>query len=227
MTAPVELVRELLFYRDMRMSSGRDWGLITALVAGTSIAFPVLTPVALASMAGLGIHKLRTFRRRRAIVGIELAPPGLPEGALHMMGRARRFRATVRSLGDGGEVLAEHVAIRNRRGALLLRRTTGAAFWLERLEGEPVLVIGATRRVGDASATSEVRKGDPRLAELGVPRDLAIRGALEIASLRDAAPVSAIGAVAIETIPELAFHRDGGQVAVMRGRPGAPVLLSY
>jgi hypothetical protein len=29
MIAPVELVRELLYYRDMRMIDHRDWGLIT------------------------------------------------------------------------------------------------------------------------------------------------------------------------------------------------------
>ena len=33
MTAPVELVRELLYYRDMRMIDHRDWGLITAFLA--------------------------------------------------------------------------------------------------------------------------------------------------------------------------------------------------
>src|SRR5262249_57139981 len=121
------------------------WGMIAALIAGGSIAFPVLTPVALASIAALGVHKLRTARKRRAIAGVELAPPQTAPGATAIAGTARLFRATVGSLFDRERVLAKHLEIRDRHGALLLRRTESAPFWLEPADGaEAVLVTGTT-----------------------------------------------------------------------------------
>ena len=33
------------------------------------------------------------------------------------------------------------------------------------------------------------------------------------------------GTLEHEPIAELAFHRDGGRIPVMRGQPGAPVLI--
>ena len=70
MTAPVELVRELLYYRDMRFGDHRDWGMVTAFLAGGSLALPILAPLAIGSMIALGVHKLRdraaAARDRRA-----------------------------------------------------------------------------------------------------------------------------------------------------------------
>ena len=42
MTAPVELVRELLHYRDMRILDPRDWGLITSASVLTMIPVTIL-----------------------------------------------------------------------------------------------------------------------------------------------------------------------------------------
>jgi hypothetical protein len=230
MVAPVELVRELLYYRDLKGITGRDWGMITALVAGSSIAFPVLTPVALASMAALGVHKLRTARKRRAIAGIELAPPVPAPGATVIHGEARKFRATISSLFDREPALAEHVELRDRGGALLLRRTTSAPFWLEpEGGGDPVLVIGASRRWSTRPAMRRLEFPLERamLRELGVPDDVPIRGDLEISTIREAAAITVVGRVEQETVAELAFHRDGGRVQTLRGVRGAPLVVTY
>ncbi len=230
MVAPVELVRELLYYRDMKVITGRDWGMITALIAGSSIAFPVLTPVALASMAALGVHKLRTARKRRAIAGIELAPPVPPPGATAITGTAWRFRATVGSVLDREPVLAEHVELRDRSGALLLRRSASAPFWLEPEDGgEPMLVLGVSRRWSTRPAPQrlEVRAAARALRELGVPDDLQVRGALEVATLREATSVVVVGRLEHETIADLAFHRDGGRVQALHGTSGAPLVINY
>ena len=40
-TAPVELVRELLYYRDMSLVGHREWGLVAAFLAGSSFALPI------------------------------------------------------------------------------------------------------------------------------------------------------------------------------------------
>ena len=228
MTAPVELVRELLYYRDMKMVSGRDWSLITALFAGSSIALPVLAPVALASLTVLGVQKLREWRRRAAIAGIALPPPYAAPGATTLFGHARKLRSTVTSLVDGAPVLLEHAIVRDRTG-VLLRRAEAAPFLLE-VEGEaPVLVTGATRVVSPSLLVhfQRVRRGDPRLRRMGVPEDLAIAGDLEIATLDERGPALAItGVVEEDAVAELAFHRDGGRVRVVHGRPGAPVVVA-
>jgi hypothetical protein len=124
MTAPVELVRELLYYRDMRMIDRRDWGLITAFLAGSSLALPILAPFAVGSLVALGIDKLRKLRRQRAIAGVTLPAPIPAPGATTLYGVARKFRTTVSSLIAGDpDVLLEHAMIKDRRGAVLLRRS--------------------------------------------------------------------------------------------------------
>jgi hypothetical protein len=55
----------------------------------------------------------------------------------------------------------------------------------------------------------------------------AVTGTLERAAIAEATPVVVIGGIDEEAVPDMAFHRDGGRVPVMRGRPGAPLLLSY
>jgi hypothetical protein len=228
MTAPVELVRELLYYRDMSLLDNRDWGLLTAFLAGSSLALPVLAPFAIGSGIALGVHKLRGLLRRRAIAGITVPPVVTASGATTLYGIARRFRATVSSLADDAPVLVEHAAIKNRRGAVLLRRSEGAPFLLEVEDRGPVLVTGVMR-VTTANALAQrlrIRRGDPRLHRMGVPEDLAIAGDLEIASIAADGPGLAVtGVLEDEAIAELAFHRDGGQIPVMRGRIGAPVLV--
>ncbi len=231
MVAPVELVRELLYYRDMKMVSGRDWAFITAMIAGGSIAFPVLAPVALGSMVALGIGKLRALRMRRVIAGIELPAPRAAANARTEIGLPRKFRTTVASMIDGKAVLGEHAMVRDRAGGVLIRRSAGASFLLER-EGEgPLLVTGAARLVspglfGRAPVREAIDRHDPRLRSMGVPADLAIAGSLEVAQLEDSGlAVAVTGVVEDEAVAELAFHRDGGRVAVMRGVPGAPVIV--
>jgi hypothetical protein len=41
----------------------------------------------------------------------------------------------------------------------------------------------------------------------------------------DGPGVAVTGLVEDEAVAELAFHRDGGRIPVMRGRLGAPVLV--
>lgn len=228
MTAPVELVRELLYYRDMKILSHRDWGLITAFLAGSSLALPILAPFAVGSMIALAIHKLRNMRGRHGIAGITM--PAIPPtpGATTLYGIARRFRGTVQSLIDASPVLIQHAVVKDERGAVLLRRTDAAPFLLDVEDRGPVLVTGVTR-VMPASVIAQrmrVRRGDARLERMGVPADLAVAGELEVAAVvADGPHVAVTGLVEDEAVAELAFHRDGGQVPVMRGRTGAPVLV--
>jgi hypothetical protein len=228
MTAPVELVRELLYYRDMSVLDRRDWGLATAFVAGSSIALPYLAPFAVASILALGFHKLRSLRRRRAIAGVTIPPIAITPGATTFYGIARRFRGTVSSLLDDSPVLLEHAQVKDKHGAVLVRRTHATPFLLD-VEGKgPVLVTGVTRMLAASifNRKLHVRRGDPRLVQMGVPIDLAIAGELEISSVVADGPALAVtGLVEDEAVADLAFHRDGGSIAVMRGRIGAPVLV--
>lgn len=229
MTAPVELVRELLYYRDMRFIDHRDWGLITAFLAGSSLALPILMPFAVGSLVALAVNKLHRRRRRQVIAGIAMPPYAPPHGATTLYGVARRFRATVQSLADESPVLLEHVAVKDRKGCVLLRRTEAAPFLLDIEDRGPVLITGIARVTSSATVLAQrvhVKRGDPRLAKMGVPADLAISGDLEIASVvADGPGLAVTGVLENEAVAELAFHRDGGQIPVMRGRIGAPVLV--
>ncbi len=228
MTAPVELVRELLYYRDMNLLDHRDWGMITAFLAGGSIALPILAPFAVGSIIALGIHKLRTAARRRRIAGVSVPPLASTPGSTTLYGIARRFRGTVTSLLDDAHVLVQHAAVKDRHGAVLLRRTEATPFLLD-VEGRgPVLVTGVTRMLAASilARRFSVRRGDPRLQRMGVPGDFGIAGDLEVASIVADGPALAVtGVIENETVADLAFHRDGGVIPVMRGRIGAPVLV--
>ncbi len=229
MTAPVELVRELLYYRDMQILDHRDWGLITAFLAGSSLALPFLAPFAVGSMIALAVTKLRRVRRRHGIEGIMMPPATPAPGATTLYGIARRFRGTVQSLTDTKSVLLEHVVVKDRRGAVLLRRTEATPFLLDVEDRAPVLITGVARVTSSASVLARrvrVQRGDPLLEKLGVPSDLAVTGDLEVASIVADGPGLAItGVIEDESVAELAFHRGGGQIAVMRGRIGAPILV--
>ena len=228
-SAPLELVRELLYYRDMRLLSHRDWGLITAFLAGSSLALPILAPFAVGSAIVLGFDKLRKARRHRAIAGVVLPPATASPDATTLYGIARRFRGSVKSLVDESPVLLEHAVIRDRRGAVLLRRNEVVPFLLDVEHRGPVLVTGIARMMSSTSLLAQrlrVKRGDPRLSKMGVPSDLAVSGDLEVASVTADGPhLSVTGIVEDEAVAELAFHRDGGRIPVMRGRVGAPILV--
>lgn len=232
MVAPVELVRELLRYRDMKMVSGRDWAFITAMIAGGSIAFPVLAPVALGSMLVLGATKLRELKRRALIAGIEMPALHRATGAHMVIGTARKFRATVASVLGDAQVLLEHAIVKDRAGGVLIRRSASTTFLLDRGDDDgPLLITGAMRLVapglfGRAPLREPVTRGDPRLRRMGVPADLPIAGDLESSTLlEDDVEIAVTGVIGDEAVADLAFHRDGGTVPVMRGTPGAPVLV--
>jgi hypothetical protein len=225
--APVDMVRELLYYRDMRFNNHRDWGMLTAFLAGSSLALPVLAPFAVGSMIALGVHEVRGLRKRTQIVGIEMQHVAAAPGSTTLFGVARRFRSTVSSLVDDAPVLVEHAVVRDRHGAVLLRRSESAPFLLDVDDHGPVLVTGVARVASPniLSQRMRVKRGDPRLGRMGVPEDLAVSGDLEISSVLADGGLAVTGIVEDEAVAELAFHRGGGLVPVMRGRVGAPVLV--
>lgn len=229
MTAPVELVRELLYYRDMRFNNHRDWGMLTAFLAGSSLALPILAPFAIGSVVAFGLYKLRGKHRKQTMVGVRLPPVSAAPGAVTLHGTARRFRGTVASIVDDAPVLVEHAVVKDGTGAVLLRRSEAAPFLLE-VEGQgPVLVTGVARVTTQnmLAQRRRVKRGDPLLGRMGVPSDFAVAGDLEIASVAvDGGNLAVTGVMEDEAIAEMAFHRDGGRIPVMRGRVGAPVLVS-
>jgi hypothetical protein len=214
----------------MRFVRTRDWGLLTAFLAGGSLAWPILAPFAVGSLIAFALHKGRGLWKRPGIAGIDMPALVSAPGATTVVGTPRQFRGTVRSLVDDATVLLEAAVVRDRRGAVLLRRTEAAPFLLDREDhpGTPILITGIARFTAATllAATSRVDDGDPRLVRMGVPNELAVVGDLEIRSIVAGGPALAVtGVIEDEAVAELAFHRDNGRIAVMRGRPGAPVLL--
>ena len=227
--APVELVRELLHYRDLRFGKHRDWGMITAFIAGGSLAFPILAPFAITSVVAFGVYSVhQRVAARRQIVGVPLVAAVARRGATSVYGVPRRFRATLTSLFDEAPVLVEHAVIKDRKGAVLVRRSEATPFVIDDEDADAVLVAGVTRIASPHMLVRrmKIERGDPRLARMGVPPDLAIRGELEVASVvADGTRLAVTGFPEDEVLPELAFHRDGGRMRVMRGRVGAPVII--
>ena len=221
MVGPMELVRELLGYRDVKIARGRDWAFLTALLAGSSIAFPMLLPVAFGGAIVAAIDKLTS--RRRVIRGVALPPVEIARGAVTRIGTARRLRGTVTSIVDEAPVLVEQATICDREGDVLLRRSASAPFLIDGDDG-PVLVVGPVR-FGKVEAGGRVKTGDVRLRRMGVPDDLALSGRLRSARVAEVGRFAVTGVVEDEAVAELAFHRDGGGVPVMRGAVGAPVLV--
>lgn len=229
MTAPVELVRELLYYRDMRFNNHRDWGMLTAFLAGSSLALPILAPFAIGSVIAFGLYKLRGQQRKQTMVGVQLPIACAAPGAVTLHGTARRFRGTVTSIVDDSQVLVEHAVVKDGKGAVLLRRSEAAPFLLE-VEGQRAVLVTGIAHVTQTTIIGRklrVKRGDPLLGRMGVPSDFAVTGELEVASVAvDGVNLAVTGLMEDESIAEMAFHRDGGRIPVMRGRIGAPVLLS-
>jgi len=218
MVAPVELVRELLHYRDMRFVK-REWGMIAAFLAGSSLWMPILAPFAGASLIALGLSKWRATRRRVDIVGVSADLPVPLPAATTVFGVARRFRS-------GGDVLLSHASVRDDKGGVLVRRTTAQPFLLEADDGA-ILVTGAVRVRAPSFVASRAVVKRSELRAMGLPDDFWLSGQLETSELRvDAEHVAVTGVVAEEAVPELAFARSGGTTRVLRGTPGAPVIIS-
>jgi len=230
--APAELVRDLLAYRDLSLAAERDLGLITALLAGGSIAMPILFPFALVSLGALAarvpVRRIRArARAERRVEPIRLPPPVAPGHAVAVGGVVRRFRGeTIRSRWDGADVIAEEIAI-EVDGGVIVRHAVAAPFFVD--GNERVLVRGDVRLAVAPAWTiggREVRAGDPLPYELGLPRDLRVRGTARRTRIDDAmSDVIAIGPQSYEALPEHAALRDGGRTRVLTGERGAPVLI--
>ena len=234
--APAELVRDLLTYRDLSLSAERDLGLITALLAGGSIAVPILLPFALVSLGALAVRvPLRRLRARRhaehRVAAIRIPPPAAPARAVSVSGTVRAFRGgTIRSIWDGAPVLAEEVVIEVGDG-VLLRHAAAAPFFVERDRGERVLVRGPIRLAAEPRWTEggrRVRAADALPRAMGLPRGLRLRGVARRTRLiegRPSAVAIATGLESTEALPEHAGPREGGTTRILQGAPGAPVLV--
>jgi len=234
--APVDLVRDLLTYRDLRLAAERDLGLITALLAGGSIAVPILFPFALISLGALVVRvPLRRLRARahaeHRVAPIRIPPPVAPARAVSVTGTVRSFRGgSVRSIWDGAPVLAEEIVIEVGDG-VLLRHAVAAPFFVERDRGERVLVRGPIRLAAEARWTEggrPIHVNDALPAQMGLPSGLRLRGVARRTRLVEGAPSAvaiATGLESTEALPEHAGPREGGTTRILQGAPGAPVLI--
>jgi hypothetical protein len=230
MVAPLAGLRELMSYRDMNLIAERDMWMITALLAGGSIMMPFLLPVSLLTLGASAVQARRRHKARRdqpiaAIVDTRPAPP--PE-AVSVRGRVTPLRALVARPWDGGNTVAAELAVRWVDG-LFLRATASAPFVIDGDEGA-VVVTGVYRfappmLVYYPATPPDLGGDEPRLAAIGVPATWRFAGQLHVDEVTEGQVVRATGLVREELVPERATFRDGGVSRVMRGTPGAPVLL--
>jgi hypothetical protein len=242
--APLPLIRDLLRYRDMSLSAERDLGLVTALLAGGSIAVPILMPFALASLTALAVRVPLRRRRARRLADQDVSPvvpaPVRPApDAVTRVGIARPlYGCSIASIVDDRPMLVEDVALASTGalGGMLFRASRSAPFLLETsgpdLDRDRAIVItGIVRWVPNVPTAAirrrAIHRGDPLLARLGLPDDLRLDAELAADGLfpDGATAIEVSGVLREERVPELAMYREGAAVMVMRGEPGRPVLV--
>jgi hypothetical protein len=76
-------------------------------------------------------------------------------------------------------------------------------------------------RAGEPEA---IKKNDARALALGL-EDLPLKGTLHASVVTEGDRIAVTGEETQEIVPELAFHRDAGEAAVMRGRAKAVVAI--
>jgi hypothetical protein len=230
----IEVAGDLLRYRPQRGTGGRgDWVpfAATATVATSIGAFLAGTLVSLwvplvyfSGMSGVGVVAAHVHRKRKAITGAPMPAYTAPPDAGTWTGIAHALSG--KTLAAGRErVLVEHLTLRDKHGGLLLRRIHAVPFVLEQEAGARIVVAGEVRVIGGAAASVAVTGDDPEVARMGVPDGMIKKACLEAQVVREGDAITVAGIATDELVPDLAFHRDGGQVAVVRGRRGALALI--
>ncbi|MBX3157913.1 MAG: hypothetical protein KF773_18235 [Deltaproteobacteria bacterium] len=224
-------------------------GLLPALTLATSwyvsvaVAFtlaPWLGAAVLGTTVAGGAAATLHNRKRKTIVATSKRRAPIAEGSTPCAGTVAPLTGGLRALVDkvgaprgdddaadgGGPVLVEQLEVCTRMGGLFVRRIRAAPFVID-TGGEMVIVTGEVRLLPRAGAFHRERLAphDARLAALGVPADLISHGWLETTTLRPGDRCRALGLVGDESLPELAFHREGGSTRVMRGRRDAVVVV--
>ena len=215
---------KLLKYRDLAVAAGSNnrrakWrqvagiagflGGYTGLFVGAALWPPAIAIILGGGAATAGVVG---WRNRGAMADVPLLPVATPKDAVEQTGIARKLTDSF----DG--VLVEQSVIR-RHGGVIMRRTKAVPFLVET---EPKLVVAGIVRV--TSKATEQKLDKAALRSLGV--SLSVSGKLEVATIREGDRVRVTGAVTTEMLPELAFHRDAGEVNVMRGAANAVVAVA-
>jgi hypothetical protein len=191
------------------------------IIAGAALWWPAIPMILGVGVGGIGVAAWKA--RDVDIAQVDLLPVATASAAVEKRGIARKLSETVRSVIDGSPVLVEEVVIRKPRGGVLMRRTRAAPFVVD-VDGERVIIVGALR-ITSKTVQHKLKKSDAIAAALGIPASLPVTGTLDIAQVRDGDRVRITGALSVEIVPELAFHRDAGEVTAMRGTPDAVVAI--
>jgi hypothetical protein len=230
MVGPMEGLRELLSYRDMKLVAERDMWLISALLAGGSIVMPFLVPFSLLTLGAAAMQARRQRRARDTLPIAAIADTRVPvsPGAVTVSGVVHPLHAPARRAWDGGSSVAAELSVR-WVGGLFLRATAIAPFVVAASGGD-VVVTGVVRFAPPMvmyriAGPPETTGADPGLAALGVPAGWRLAGILHVDDVAAGTTVRVTGPITDEPVPALASYRDGGVARVMRGSVAAPVLL--
>ncbi len=192
------------------------------LFAGAIFWVPAIPIILGAGATGIGVSIYRN--RAVPIADVELFPVTTAKDAVEIQGIARKLAEHATSAIDGSPVLVEQAVVYRPKHGVMVRRTASVPFLVE-TDGDRYVVAGVVR-VTSEPQRGKLKKGDPAVRALGIPPNLPVAGQLATATVREGDPVRVTGAIAVEMVPELAFHRDGGEVNVMRGIAGAVVAIA-
>lgn len=191
------------------------------IAVGATLWWPAV-PIILGLGAG-GVGLTSVLARDVQVAKVEPHPVTTGSPAVEKRGIARKLSDAVKCVTDGSPALVEQLVIQTKRGGVLLRRTNVVPFIVD-VDGERLVIAGVVRITNDPE-TRKLKKGDPVIAALGIPKHVNVAGVLASTYVRDGDAVRVTGAQSIEMVPELAFHRDAGEATIMRGVANAVVAI--
>lgn len=198
-------------------------GVASVLLLGP-IAWAALPVLAYSSILGAGVLANIRDRKHRRVIGVDIAGPAIADGALERAGIARPLTGPITSRINDKTILAEHIVLRDG-GSVLLRRIHATPFVIG-TEPDALVILGEIRMSTPATIQNKVRTNLPLFADLGIPADfLPKHVTVELRQLEPGDTISVRGVVEEGTVPELAYHREGGQVQIMHGRRGSLVVV--
>jgi hypothetical protein len=222
---PGEVVRRKAGIRSAIAGVGVATGAsVASVVLLGPIAWAALPVIAYGSILGAGILAGIRDRRYRGMVGIDISEPAIGQGAIERAGIARPLTGPVASTINDKTLLAEHIVIRDGN-SVLLRRVHATPFVIG-TEPDALVILGEVRLATPATILKKVRTTLPLFIQLGIPAGLLPKHVtVELHQLLPGDAITVRGVVEDATVPELAYHREGGQAHAMHGRRGSLVVV--
>jgi hypothetical protein len=157
------------------------------------------------------------------VTAVTVPPLARSPAARVVHGIAHRLHRTL-AIGDS-LALVEQVAVTSDDDGAVFRSIRSVPFVVELDGGGRVVITGLVALSTARVSRHAIVSSDSVYERLGIPLVLRIPASLAIGIVCDGDRVVVEGESSDEVVPELGSYRDPGEVTVLRGRPGAVVVI--